>query len=324
MMVGRKLTLVVLSAVLMTLGVAGCARPDLARLDHIHQTELREIRLGDGVPLTFSVAIRWRIEDPRTFSTQFPDPARYASLVLDTKSREIAGKVANAYSSVAGVFRPEREKFVQEMKETLAAKLAEPGIQIKDVILSGMLFPKSFTDALEVTATKELELQRVREKSAIDLEQAKAAQAHAQAEGQVRAERARAEGRVAEINAQTEDKRRLSEVARAETEARVLDRRTKAEVDRQRLLTRQEVERRQDLNRVDVDKQRQLDQVAVAKEKALAELTGANPTYAAYLVNRELASKVQIAVLPLGTESGVLGNMLQSTLGAAAAQRPKR
>ena len=35
-------------------------------------------------------------------------------------------------------------------------------------------------------------------------------------------------------------------------------------------------------------------------------------------------SKVQIAVLPLGTESGVLGNMLQTTLGAASAQRPKR
>src|SRR5262249_21006535 len=48
-------------------------------------------------------------------------------------------------------------------------------------------------------------LQRVREKSAFDLEQAKAAQAHAQAEGQVRVERARVEGKVAEINAQTED-----------------------------------------------------------------------------------------------------------------------
>jgi hypothetical protein len=41
-------------------------------------------------------------------------------------------------------------------------------------------------------------------------------------------------------------------------------------------------------------------------------------------VNRELASKVQIAVLPLGTESGVLGNMLQTTLGATSAPRPKR
>ncbi len=313
-MITAKLALVVLSVVVMALGLAGCGGPGVAQRDHIHQTELSEIRLGDGVPLAFSVSIRWRIDDERAFTNQFSDPARYATLVLDAKSREVAGKVANAYSSVAGVFRPEREKFVQEMKDALAAKLAEPGIRIKEVILSEMVFPKSFTDALEVTATKELELQRVREKSAIDLEQAKAAQASAQAEGQVRAERARAEGRVAEINAQTEDKRRLSEVARAETEARVLERRTKAEVDRQRLLTKQEVERRQALNRVDVD-----------KEKALGDLTAANPAYAAYLVNRELASKVQIAVLPLGTESGVLGNMLQSTLGAAAAApRPKR
>jgi hypothetical protein len=132
------------------------------------------------------------------------------------------------------------------------------------------------------------------------------------------------EGKVAEINAQTEDKRRLSEVARAETEARVLDRRTRAEVDRQRLLTRHEVERRQELNRVDIDKQKQLDQVAITREKGLALLTAENPSYAAYLVNRELASKVQIAVLPLGTESGVLGNMLQSTLGGVNSQRPRR
>ena len=110
----------------------------------------------------------------------------------------------------------------------------------------------------------------------------------------------------------------------AETEARVLYRRTKAEVERQRLLTRHEVERRQELNRVDIDKQKQLDQVAITREKGLALLTAENPSYAAYLVNRELASKVQIAVLPLGTESGVLGNMLQSTLPGLNSQRPKR
>ncbi len=323
-MIGRRFTLVVLLVLMGGLGMTGCGRSDLAQRDHIHQTELKDIRLGDGVPLAFSVSIRWRIEDTRSFTHQFADPAGYAKLVLDAKSREVAGKVANAYPSVAAVFRPEREKFVQEMKEALSAKLAEPGIRIKEVILSEMLFPKSFTDALEVTATKDLELQRVREKSAIDLEQAKAAQAHAQAEGQVRVERARVEGKVAEISAQTEDKRRLSEVARAETEARVLDRRTKAEVDRQRLLTRHEVERRQELNRVDIDKQRQLDQVAIVREKGLALLTAENPSYAAYLVNRELASKVQIAVLPLGTESSVLGNMLQSTLAGGNAQRPKR
>src|SRR5262249_50503133 len=88
-----KLTLGVLLAVVVVPGVAGCGGPDVARRDHIHQTELRDIRLGDGVPLAFSVSIRWRVEDARAFTNQFSDPARYASLVLEAKSREVAGKV---------------------------------------------------------------------------------------------------------------------------------------------------------------------------------------------------------------------------------------
>ena len=56
----------------------------------------------------------------------------------------------------------------------------------------------------------------------------------------------------------------------------------------------------------------------IAKEKELAALTAGNPAYAAFLVNRELASKVQIAVLPLGTESGVLGNIIQHSLSGGS------
>jgi len=140
-MIREKLTIVTLLAVAVVPGLTGCERRDVAERDQIHQTELPNIRLGDGVPLAFSVSIRWRIEDARAFTKQFSDPARYASLVLDAKSRETAGKVANAYPSVVGVFKPEREKFVREMKDALAANLAEPGIRIKEVILSEMLFP---------------------------------------------------------------------------------------------------------------------------------------------------------------------------------------
>ncbi len=320
-----RVKLVLLLVALSAVQLAGCGKgaPDIAKRDYVHQTELKDIRLGDGVPLAFLVSIRWRIEDAKSFTNQFADPAQYATLVLDSKSRELAGKVANGYPSVASVFKPEREKFVKEMKDALAQKLTEPGITVKEVIISQMLFPKNFTDALEVTATKELELQRVREKNAINLEQAKAAQSQAQAEGQVQVEKARVEGKVAEINAQTEDKRRLSQVAKAETEARVLERRTKAEVERQRLLAKQEAEKRRELNRVEIEKQKEVDQVAIAKEKALAVLTAENPSYAAYLVNRELASKVQIAVLPLGTESGILGNMVQNSLGGSSQKNKK-
>lgn len=317
--------LVLLLVALSALQAAGCGKgaTDIATRDYVHQTELKDIRLGDGVPLVFSLSIRWRIEDPKSFTNQFADPDQYAKLVLDSKSRELAGKIANAYSSAASVFRPEREKFVKEMKDTLTQKLVERGIMVKEVIISRIVFPKNFTDALEVTATKDLELQRIREKNALDLEQAKAAQTQAQAQGQVQVEKARVEGRVAEINAQTENKRRLSQVAKAETEAQVLARRTKAEVERQRLLAKQEAEKRRELNRVEIDKQKEFDQAQIAKEKALAALTAESPSYASYLVNRELASKVQIAVLPLGTESGVLGNMIQNSLGGSSQKNKK-
>ena len=317
--------LVLLLVAISALQMAGCGKgaPPVAKRDYVYQTELKDIRLGDGVPLAFSLAIRWRIEDAEAFTNQFSDPDQYAKLVFDSKSRELAGKIANAYPSVASVFRPEREKFVKEMKDALTQKLVERGITVKEVIIAQILFPKNFTDALEVTATKDLELQKIREKNAIDLEQAKAAQSQAQAEGQVQVEKARVEGKVAEINAQTEDKRRLSQVAKAETEARVLERRTKAEVERQRLLAQQEAEKRRELNRVEIEKQKELDQVAIAKEKALAVLTAENPSYAAYLVNRELASKVQIAVLPLGTESGILGSMVQNSLGGLSQKQKK-
>ena len=323
--------LALLAVVLVAVLVAGCGKgaPEIANRDYVHQTELKDVRLGDGVPLSLSLSIRWRIEDGRAFTRQFADPEQYAKLVFDTKAQELAGKIANTYASVAAVFKPEREKFVQEVKETLAQKLVEPDIRVKEVIIDQMPFPKNFTDALEVTATKDLELARIREKNAIDLEQAKAAQSQAQAEGQVQVEKAKIEGKVAEINAQTEDKRRLSQVAKAETESQVMERRTKAEVERQRLLTQREAERQRELNRVELEKQanlkdlelkkqKEFDQVQIAKEKELAALTAGNPAYAAFLVNRELASKVQIAVLPLGTESGVLGNIIQHSLGGGS------
>ena len=327
----NRSTLAVLVVTLVALLAVGCGKgaPEVANRDYVHQTEIKDVRLGDGVPLSLSLAIRWRIEDGKAFSKQFVDPEQYAKLVFDTKAQELAGKIANTYASVAAVFKPEREKFVQQVKETLTQRLAESGIQVKEVIIAQMLFPKNFTDALEVTATKDLELARIREKNVIDLEQAKAEQSQAQAEGQVQVEKAKIEGKVAEINAQTEDKRRLSQVAKAETEGQVLERRTKSEVERQRLLAQREVEKQRELNRVDLErqtnlkdlelkKQKEFDQVQITKEKELATLTAGNPAYATFLVNRELASKVQIAVLPLGTESGVLGNIIQHSLTGGA------
>ena len=59
--------------------------------------------------------------------------------------------------------------------------------------------------------------------------------------------------------------------------------------------------------------QRKLDKVAMEKEMDYAKLCTENPTYATFLVNKELASKVQIAVLPTGTDGGMIRSLMQST-----------
>jgi hypothetical protein len=307
-------------------GACGRGSAPLTGQDQVHKTEMVDIRLGDGVPLKLSLAIRWRIEDGDGFARQFPDPSKYASLIFDPKALEVTSKVANTYVSVASVFRPEREKFTQDVKDALRQQLAEKGITIKDVVVAEILFPKNFTDALEVKATKDQELERIRQKSAIALEDAKAAQSKATAEGQVEIEKAKVAGKVAEISADAENKRRLSAVAKAETEAQVLKRRTRAEVERQRLMAAQEADRQRKLNQVELEKvarlkdlemkkQKGLDDLAMVRDRETAKVYGANPAYASFLVNKELASKVQIAVLPLGTDSGVLGNIIQGAIG---------
>jgi len=141
--IGRiKVALLLLAVAAVPLAGCGKGAPDVAKRDYVHQTDLKDVRLGDGVPLAFSLSIRWKVEDARSFSNQFADPEQYAKLIFDPKSRELAGKIANAYPSVASVFRPEREKFIKEMKDTLAQRLSEQGILVKEVIIAEVSSPR--------------------------------------------------------------------------------------------------------------------------------------------------------------------------------------
>jgi hypothetical protein len=45
-----------------------------------------------------------------------------------------------------------------------------------------------------------------------------------------------------------------------------------------------------------------------------ANVVQKNPSFASFLVNRELASKVQIAVLPTGSDSNVFGDFLKQNI----------
>jgi hypothetical protein len=340
-------------AVLSILLAAGCSTepkvgPDFAR-DQVFQTTLSDVRLADGVPLSVKVTVRWRVENREAFLAQFAAPEKYGQLVFQPKSREIANRVANTFPAVEPVFKADRARFLQAVKQALQQGLKEPAVAVKEVILSDLVFPRNFTDAMEQVALKNRELEAIKERNIVDIEAAKARERIAEAEGQVQLKKAEIEAKVSEINAKTEDKRRANAMAKAETDSQIDERRAKTEATRAKLLAAAEAERQRglvkvrleeqkelkeldvqkqrDLDRASVDKQRDLDRAAIEKDQAQAQLCATNPAYASFLINRELASKVQIAVVPLGTDANFLGGLLQNSMTAkttAAAARPRQ
>lgn len=301
------------------------SKPDLV-IDQVLQTMQADVRLGDGVPLSLALSVRWRIEKPVVFVRQFTSPERYGELVLKPKTREVALRIANGFPSVAAVFSHDRESFAAELRNALRAGLSEPGIVIKEVTVSDILFPQTFTRALEQTALKEREIEAIREKNALDVESARAAERTAEAAGQVQLKQAEMEGKLAEIQAKTENKRRESLLAKAETDAQIDERKAKTEAARKKLLAVAEadkmrefakarLEEQKGLREQDVQKQRELDMLAIEKDKTIAQLCATSPSYASFLISRELASKVQIAVLPAGADTNFLTGLMPAASG---------
>ena len=185
---------------------------------------------------------------------------------------------------------------------------------------------------------QEQELKRIQNQSVIDLENAKAAKEQAIAQGVVNVEQAKLNAELEKINAETEKSRRASMLARAETDKQVTEKNAEGEARRQVLMAKAEAEKQELYAQKDLDKkiklkdleiqrQRELDALAYEKDKLnekknyeneirMADLCTKNPIYASYLINKELASKVQIAVLPSGQEATVFKGLLNNSMSS--------
>lgn len=301
----------------------------------VSESILHEVRLADGMPLTINLSTRWEIEDSRLFEEQFGSSGRYDSLVLMPKQMELASQVSNRYEHVDSVFTTKRQAFIQSLKTHLLANLGEKGVEVNDVIISRIEFPQSYTSVKERLALQDQELKSIKKQSVIDLENAQAQKQKAIAQGEVNVEQAQLDARLEKIQAEMEQSRRASMLARAETEKQVTAKRAEADARRQVLMAeadaRQkelyaevEAEGKRKLNNVEVQKQTQLADLQLEKERKndeidfqanvkMAELFQQNDTYAGYLINKELASKVQIAVLPAEQDASVFSEVLSNT-----------
>lgn len=284
--------------------------PEVISRDQVYNAHLEGVRLGDGVPLNIDVSVRWKIENYATFSNQFESPEVYDSLILAPRQLELASKVSNTFESVDSVFTTQRHAYISSLKNYLLEHLGEDGVTIKEVIVSGVVFPQTYTAAREQMAMQERELERIRKSSVIALESAESDKKQANAQGEVDMVKAQMSAKIEQINAETEKSRRKNELARAETQKQVARLQAEAEAEKRELLADADVNNKRKQNQLEVEKQKDMDQLVFNKDMQMAQLCSENPVYANYMVNKELAGKVQIAVLPSGQDASVFNGLL--------------
>ena len=309
---------------LFALSFISCGKsiPKEAQSDQIFQSVYHQVRLGDGVPLNLNISLRWKINDPALFYSQYISADTFNKAVLYPRTQEAVKKISNDFASVDSVFSEQRVEYIATVKQSIIEQVGEQGVTMKEVILSEITFPATYTSAMEQVGLQKQELERIRQQNIVDIEKADAQKKKAAADGEVSIAKATAEGELQKIQAKTEQSRRKIELAKAETEAQKDRKMAKAEAERVRLLANAErdkvrslkavdAQHKRDLMQIEVDKQLKMDKVELTKQIDFAQICTQNPVYASFLVNKELASNVEIAVLPQGNDGNVLGTFLQ-------------
>lgn len=260
--------------------------------DQVYKQTFQNVRLGDGVPIGVEISVRWSINNVNKFLKHFDDAQTYSQNVLHARERETLNRVANQFESVDEVFTDERDQFIKAIKKAFRNQLGEEGIEIKEIILSDIIFPVSFTKSMEQVSLKERELEAIRLASLGELEKAKTKAEEAKANGKVQIEEARVEGEIARMQARIEQQKRQAKIEEAETSVRVAEKKAVGEAKRLEILSNAEVAR-----------QRQLHSFNFGKDTSLAKVYSEHPAYANYLINKELASKVKVAIIPPHTNA---------------------
>lgn len=324
-----KTSMKLFTAILIAASLTSCDKkieiPVPVAFDQVFQSTLHSVRLGDGVPLDIELAVRWKIDDYATFRKQFESPGKYDSLILAARELELANDVGNKYNNIDTLFNKQRYAFIKDLKNYLLSNLGEDGVEIKEVIVSDIVFPRSYTDSKEKLAMLEQKLEQIRKENIIDQQRSKSASINAKSNGEVLMVEAEMEAKIQKIKAETEKSIRLSKLAKAETQKQVARSQAESEAQRRKLLAKADLEKKKDNQALDMKRRRDLDNIELSKEQKredqkfnnelkMAKLCSENPVYAKYIVNKELASKVKIAVLPSGQGGDVFDGLLNGGL----------
>lgn len=266
----------------------------------------QQIRLGDGVPLGISLQVNGVIEDPAAFYSRFDSMERFVNMIAKPKTTEALNALAHGYPSVDSIFGHQRAAFLAQIRRAVQAAIQNEGIRITEVVVPDVRFPDSYVSAMERAGLQRQELENIRQQTIVEIAQTEKERKMTEARARVQIAQEEANAKVQGIQAQIEERRRAAELARAETQSQLDYKRAMTEAERQRALNGAELEKLTGLKDIEIQKLQQINDADYKKQVDLAKMYGDNPHYATFVVDKELASKVSIAVLPSGNMPNVL------------------
>jgi regulator of protease activity HflC (stomatin/prohibitin superfamily) len=281
--------------------------------ERLTRLRIEQVRLHDGVPLVINADLHWQVSDQAIFGRYHAAPDSFPKWIMLPRAQEVLREYAHNFHSVDSVFFAQRTFFLKGAKQSLIESMQKDGVLVNDVLITSVEFPQSYVSAMEAAGLQRQEMERIKRQTAIAIAEAEGERKKTEAKAQIEIAQEIANAKVRDIQASTENKRRESELNRAETEVQLEAKKTITAAERQRQLDKVELEKVAGQNDLVVQKTQKLDQAEIDRNRELAKVYQEHPEYANFVVNKELAGKVSIAVVPPGQDQTVLNRFLDQT-----------
>ena len=124
----KTINFLLVSIIISTIFFLSCSKDKPVKSkgkNYVSSTVLKNVRLGDGVPLDINLSTRWVIADIKGFYEQYASVKEFDSLILQPREMELACLISNNYLSVDSVFTTQREKYLNDIKSSMKEKLSK-------------------------------------------------------------------------------------------------------------------------------------------------------------------------------------------------------
>ena len=270
--------------------------------------ELLSVESREGLSIGIGIAVRYRIDPKRLDYIQANLPQPLEDEIVEPVVTSAFRELAPTYV-VRDIFSTKREEFRELATKKITARLAQDGIDVKEVLLRKITLPQEYAQGLEGLLLKEQQDDQMTIDTDIQQKQVKIAELQAEAEAKQREKQAEGDAQSKVIEAKGEadamqytlplkqkqiEQTKLEAEARKEAtiqnaqavaEAKVID--SKAELQRRNLLADAEASR--------------IKLIAAANAERMtseAELLNKSPLLINKIVAERLSDKIQVVMVP--------------------------